>query len=211
MALIELYNKLYSSFGSQGWWPAERKFEMCIGAILTQNTSWGNVEKALQNLKKEKKLDARKIASMKKKELAELIRPAGYYNQKASYLKEFCLHLKKYDFSLNKMFEKKLPELRKELLSVKGIGPETADSIILYAAEKPIFVVDAYTKRIINRVYNEKYKNYNELQELFHKNLPKETKLFNEFHALLVKLGKGYCRKEKPLCSKCPLRKECSF
>ncbi|MEW6295002.1 MAG: endonuclease III domain-containing protein [Candidatus Diapherotrites archaeon] len=211
MKPIFLYKKLYSSFGLQGWWPAERTFEVCVGAILTQNTSWGNVEKALNNLKKEKRLDAKKISAMKNKELAELIRPAGYYNQKASYLKEFCLYLKKYNFNLNKFFSKKIPELRKELLSIKGIGPETADSMILYAAEKPVFVVDAYTKRIINRLYNRKYDDYNKLQEFFHENLPEDAGLFNEFHALLVRLGKDYCRKKKPLCRECPLRKECSF
>ncbi|MBU1120508.1 MAG: endonuclease III domain-containing protein [archaeon] len=212
MTPIQLYKKLYASFGSQHWWPASSRFEVIVGAILTQSTSWNNVEKAIKNLRKAKLLNSRKIASAKKQKIAGLIKPALYFNQKALYLQEFCRYLgKNYNHNLNKLFSKELPALRKELLSLKGIGEETADSIILYAAEKPIFVVDAYTKRILKRIYGKGDLGYVEVQSFFHSALPKNTKLFNEFHALLVKLGKDYCKKNNPLCRECPVLNSCDF
>ncbi|MAG08411.1 endonuclease [Candidatus Woesearchaeota archaeon] len=220
--LLDIYNKLYKKFDSQGWWPTTKegsikpsyhnkepltetqRLEICFGAILTQNTNWKNVEKAIINLNKEKLIDIRKINKINQEKLAGLIKSAGYFNQKAIKLKIFCAHLlENYKGSFNLLFSKKIKELREELLSIKGIGPETADSIILYAAEKPIFVIDAYTKRIMSRLgyYNEKT-GYDELQNLFMKNLPKDAKLFNEYHALLIEFGKQYCKK-KTNCNNC--------
>jgi endonuclease-3 related protein len=209
--LLELYKKLYTYFGPQHWWPAQTKFEVCVGAILTQNTAWQNVEKAIANLKKVRKLSLQGMLSLSEKELAGLIRSAGYYNQKAKRLKLFCEYVKEnYNGSLRRFFNKSLDELRKELLSLHGIGSETADSIILYAAEKPSFVIDAYTVRIIERVYNIRFKSRTELKQFFENRLPKDTKLYNEYHALLVELAKNFCKK-KPLCDKCPINKKCYY
>ncbi len=211
MKPLTLYKTLYSHFGSQHWWPASTKFEVCIGAILTQNTAWQNVEKAIRNLRKEKVLSIKKIAGTNNKKLAGLIRSSGYYNQKAKRLNLFCKYLiKNYGGNLNKFFNKPIKELREELLSLHGIGEETADSIILYAAEKPSFVVDAYTKRFIERFYAKPNLSYVEVQSFFERQLPNNTKLFNEFHALIVEFCKRHCRK-KPVCEKCFLNKECCY
>ena len=190
----KIYDILYKQFGPQHWWPANSRFEVIMGAILTQNTNWKNVEKAIKNLKERNLLNKEAIQNTPEKELASLIKPAGYYNQKAKKLKAFV------------KFEGEIT--RENLLNIWGIGPETVDSILLYAYNKPIFVIDAYTKRVINRL-GYKEQTYDELQTLFMENLPTDEKLFNEFHALLVQLGKNYC-KTKPVCEKCPLRKECS-
>ncbi len=207
--LLTLYKSLYEFFGPQHWWPAQSKFEVCIGAILTQNTAWRNVEKAIANLKKANKLSLEGILSLSEKELAKLIRSAGYYNQKAKKLKAFCSYIKEnYEGSLEKFFSKSIHELREELLSLHGIGSETADSIILYAADKPSFVVDAYTERIIERFCNLRFNSRDELKKFFESKLPKDVKLYNEYHALLVALGKHFCRK-KPLCLECPINKKC--
>lgn len=202
-----MYKKLYSSFGPQHWWPADTPFEVMVGAILTQNTSWTNVEKAINNLKRYNSLAAKKLYRLPHRHLAFLIRPAGYYNIKAKRLKDFlCFFLKYYHGDIKKMLDVPTPSLREELLSVKGIGPETADSILLYALKRPVFVVDAYTKRIIlrHRLIKEEA-SYNEIQNLFMRGLKPAVKLFNEFHALLVKLGKDFCLKNKPRCDLCPL------
>lgn len=202
-----IYERLHASFGPQHWWPAKTPFEVMVGAILTQNTNWLNVEKAINNLKKNKLLEPQKLYRLSHRRLASLIRPAGYYNIKAKRLKSFLKFLleyhrgKKKDMSLGQT-----PILRQQLLSVNGIGPETADSILLYALNKPVFVVDAYTKRILSRhrVIKEDT-GYDEVQNLFMTNLKKDAKLFNEFHALLVKLGKDFCLKSRPKCQICPL------
>jgi len=225
----KIYNKLFEHLGPQGWWPLtiegfhpkhhvgrpktdKHKFEIIIGAILTQNTNWKNVEKALYNLNKNNLIDTKKINKIKTEKLAELIRPSGYYNQKAKKLKNFSnFLLKKYNGELSLFFNKNIKELREELLSINGIGPETADSIILYAAEKPIFVIDAYTKRIYSRIFNIKHElGYEELQEIFEKNLKKDVKLFKEYHALLVELGKNCCKRKNPLCDGCPVNDYCN-
>lgn len=202
-----VYKKLYSRFGPQHWWPAESPFEVAVGAILTQNTNWQNVEKALNNLKKNKLLVPRKLYGLSHKRLASLIRPAGYYNIKARRLKEFLKFLiKSYKGSLAVMSLADTQALRDELLCVNGIGPETADSILLYALDKPVFVVDAYTKRVLARHHFIKEEvEYGVIQDLFMRNLAAETKLFNEFHALIVRLGKECCTKKKPKCGICPL------
>lgn len=205
--LLSIYKRLHKEFGPQYWWPGETPFEVIIGAILTQNTNWRNVEKAIKNLKKQKYLKPLSLKKISKRKLAALIRPAGYYNIKTDRLKEFIKFLyKEYDGKISKMGKEKLPILRSKLLSVKGIGPETADSILLYALNKPIFVIDAYTKRVITRhkILNHD-SSYHELQDLFMDNLKHNTKLFNEYHALLVKIGKDYCR-PKPNCTNCPLK-----
>ncbi|MCX5707199.1 MAG: endonuclease III domain-containing protein [Candidatus Omnitrophica bacterium] len=202
-----IYNKLYSRFGPQYWWPADSLFEVIVGAILTQNTSWLNAEKAISNLKKEKVLSPRKLHKLKLSKLTRLIKPSGYYNIKAKRLKEFLrFFVRNYQASINKLALVKTDKLREEFLLVNGIGPETADSILLYALDKPVFVIDAYTKRIFSRhgLLKEEA-SYEETQNLFSQNLKKEVKLFNEYHALLVRLAKDFCLKSKPRCQVCPL------
>ncbi len=211
-----IYDVLRQHFGPRNWWPGESRLEVVVGAILTQNTAWTNVERAIKNLKAQGMLEAPKaICKTGNRELGRLIRPSGYYNQKSERLKLFMEHIvDKYGGDLDVFLLSPGPtkELRKELLDLKGIGPETADSILLYAAERPIFVIDAYTKRIMSRVLDtkkaEKITNsYHELQQYFMSNLPLDTELFNDYHAQLVELGKNFCRK-KPMCegtNVCPL------
>jgi len=200
------------TYGPQYWWPAgdkNRETEIIIGAILTQNTSWTNVEKAIKNLRENNLIDFKKINKINSTKLANLIKSSGYYNQKAKKLKAFSNFIKKYDYNLKKLENKK--NLREELLKIHGIGKETADSILLYALNKPVFVIDAYTKRILHRLkLADENSSYDDLQKLFMENLPKDSKLFNEYHALLVKLGKDFCKK-KPVCDKCPLNNVCSY
>jgi endonuclease-3 related protein len=204
------YKKLYRAFGPQYWWPAKSRFEVIIGAILTQNTSWQNVEKAIANLKKAKALSARKLRRMPKGEIARLIKPSGFFNIKSKRLKEFLrFYFKSYKGDMKRLIRQNAQALRRQLLSVNGIGPETADSILLYALDKPVFVVDAYTKRIFSRhKFIPKNASYDEVQNLFSKNLKDEVKLYNEYHALLVRLAKDYCLKSNPKCSLCPVRGE---
>lgn len=205
--LLKIYQTLYNAFGPQHWWPGETPFEIAVGAILTQNTNWGNVEKAINNLKKSKSLSAKAIYKMPVDRLAILIKPAGYYNIKAKRLKSFINFLmSNYLGSMSKMKKEDLDNLREKLSSINGIGPETADSILLYALDKPVFVIDAYTKRILSRhKIMDNNKSYDEYQKLFHSSLKKDLKLFNEYHALFVKVGKTFCKLKKPLCSKCAL------
>lgn len=202
-----IYNKLLKSFGSQNWWPGETPLEVIIGTILTQNTSWNNVEKAIINLKKEGLLNVKGLKQISTKKLTHLIKAAGYYNIKAKRLKNFINYLSfTYGGSIKKMFKKDFLLLRSELLNLNGIGEETADSILLYAGEKPIFVVDAYTKRILQRHHLiEKDATYSQIQNFFMDNLKKDSKLFNEYHALLVYLGKNICTK-RPYCEICPIK-----
>lgn len=208
-SLLTIYDLLYAKFGPRHWWPGDTKIEIIIGAILTQNTSWANVERAIRNIKKERALSVSRLSDISEKKLARLIRPSGYYNIKADRIKKFLRFLNMHhNGSINKMFRSDLYELREKLLSVKGIGQETADSILLYAGNKPVFVVDAYTKRVLSRhgLINEDA-DYEEMQSLFMSNLKKDERLFNEFHALIVELGKSVCKSRKPLCSMCPIRK----
>ncbi len=205
--LISMYHKLYDNLGPSHWWPGESILEICIGAILTQNTNWQNVEKAISNLKKEKLLDANALYNLSTDTLAFLIKPAGYYNIKTKRIKNFLHFLKsEVNLEIEKLKEYELSILRKKLLSINGIGPETADSMLLYAFEKPIFVVDAYTARIFSRhkLIPEEI-TYEELQTFSHAYLPQDLMVYKEFHALLVRTGKIWCRKKTPLCKKCPL------
>lgn len=206
--LNKMYTQLYKAFGPQHWWPGETPFEIAVGAVLTQNTNWGNVERAINNLKRQKALTARTLQQMTDKKLALLIKPAGYFNIKTKRLKEFLNFLvNHYKGSMAKMGVEDAQPLRKKLLNINGIGPETADSILLYALEKPVFVIDAYTRRVLERhkLILEKA-TYHEIQAMFHRNLPHNTELFNEYHALFVRLGKDFC-KTKPKCEGCPLEK----
>lgn len=208
--LLNIYKKLYRAFGPQHWWPADTAFEVVLGAILTQSTSWQNVERAITNLKNAKSLSFKKLLKMKTRRLAQLIRPAGYYHIKAQRLKNFVLFMeKKYCGNFNRMERQDVSVLRQQLLSVCGIGPETADSILLYAFQKPVFVVDAYTRRIFSRHgFVKQDVSYDVLQRLFILNLPAQDRLFNEYHALLVRLGKEFCKKTKMKCQSCPLAEE---
>ena len=226
--LTLIYHKLLSNFSHQHWWPVtlenelmpkyhkniklneKQKLEICFGAILAQNTNWKNVEKAIIELNKNNLIDINKIMKIQNNKLAKIIKSSGYHNQKAKKLKNFCgFLLKNYNGNLDLLFKNNIEELIKQLLAVNGIGPETADSIILYAAKEPIFAIDAYTKRIMHRIGYKEQK-YDELQKLFMENLSNDEKLFNEYHALLVELGKNICKK-KPLCGKCPINIYCSY
>ena len=208
MKLLNIYNKLRSHFGPRHWWPAKTPFEVMVGAILTQNTAWSNVEKAINNLKRKKLLTPQKMMRVPAKNLKTLIRPSGFYNEKAKKLKNFAEFLIKFsNGNVDKLKSYNASTLRRKLLSVKGIGPETADSILLYALDKPVFVVDAYTKRIFARhKLLPRDATYEETQKFFTRALPRKTKLFNEYHALIVEVGKNYCRKKRPLCEICPLK-----
>lgn len=201
------YDLLFEHYGPRCWWPGDSPFEVIVGAILTQNTNWGNVEKAITNLKKHSLLDAKKLYNLDSSMLAELIRPAGYFNVKTKRLKNF-LHefIKDFNADIGKLQSEDLKKTREWLLDINGIGQETADSILLYALKKPIFVIDAYTKRILERhnMVPEEV-SYNELQELFMDNLDHDIQMFNEYHALIVQTCKDFCKK-KPLCDSCPLK-----
>ncbi|HMK57204.1 MAG TPA: endonuclease III domain-containing protein [Dissulfurispiraceae bacterium] len=209
LSLYRLYDRLYNFYGQQHWWPGDTPFEIAVGAILTQNTNWGNVEKAIRNLKANGALNARAIHRMPLDGLATLIRPSGYFNIKAKRLKAFIDYLvEHYEGSMARMKKGVAETLRPELLGINGIGQETADSILLYALDKPVFVIDAYTKRVLSRheLMNSKA-SYSEYQLLFHSALLPEVRLFNEYHALLVRVGKDYC-KPRPQCDGCPLSAE---
>ncbi|MCB2228429.1 MAG: endonuclease III domain-containing protein [Desulfarculaceae bacterium] len=204
--LQELYQRLLDAYGPQDWWPGDTPFEVMIGAVLTQNTNWGNVEKAIANLKRADELSLPALSALPPQKLAELIRPAGYYNLKAKRLANLLAMIhERWDGDLEWFFSQGTDTVRRSLLEVKGVGPETADSIALYAAQKPVFVVDAYTFRILGRhCLAEPDMGYFELQEVFMDALPAEVALFNEYHALLVRLGKERCKKTNPRCEGCP-------
>jgi len=211
-ALLNIYRRLLDHFGPQHWWPAEEPFEVIVGAILTQSAAWGNVEKAIANLKAAEALSPAKLRRLQLPRLAKLVHPCGYYNAKALKLKSFAFWLgNHYDDDLDRLFASKTDDLRQQLLSIHGIGQETADSILLYAASKPIFVIDAYTRRIINRIGLAPGKDsYAVYQTWFMEHLPPDIALFNEYHALLVCLGKNICRRY-PLCHQCCLSDMCHF
>ncbi|MBI2067327.1 MAG: endonuclease III domain-containing protein [Deltaproteobacteria bacterium] len=221
--LIDYFKTALEKLGPQHWWPGETPFEVCVGAILTQNTNWGNVEKAINNLKSASVLEPRKLYGLPPLRLAELIRPAGYFNIKTKRLRSFLKFLlEEYEGDLDRMFQENTETLREKLLSVKGIGPETCDSILLYAGQKPVFVVDAYTKRIFVRhqLLSEE-DDYFSIQEYFADHLSGyggaplgaplngvqqagPLQLFNEFHALIVNIGKNWCKSREPDCENCP-------
>jgi len=204
--LLEAYHLMLGRFGRQHWWPGETPFEVMVGAVLTQNTNWKNVEKAISNLKERGLLTPRGLYHLSTAELGRLIRPAGYYNVKAKRLKNLVTRfVDEFDGEVSRLMSLSVEDARAFLLSINGIGEETADSIILYALERPIFVVDAYTKRILFRhsLISEDAI-YSEVQGLFMDRLEPDTALFNEYHALIVRVGKEYC-KNPPKCDDCPL------
>jgi len=206
--LVEMFDLLLKGFGPQNWWPADTELEMMVGAVLTQNTNWKNVEKAIQNLKRKGMLSVDALHSLPTNEVAQEIRPAGYFNIKARRLKNLIQFImEQYEGTISLFLEEGTQSLREGLLSINGVGPETADSIVLYAARRPIFVIDTYTHRILSRhgMIDEEA-GYYDLQELFMDHLPDNADLFGEFHALIVRVGKDCCRK-KPLCNQCPLEK----
>ncbi len=207
-AFLEAYSLVLKHFGPQGWWPGETEIEIVVGAVLTQNTNWANVTTAISGLKSAGLLEFNALADLPVSALAEYIRPSGYYNIKARRLQNLLQMIRhKYDGQLGLLLADETGRARENLLSVKGVGPETADSILLYAGGHPVFVVDAYTHRVFSRhgmVAEET--DYHEVQEEFERHLPRDATLYNEFHALIVVLGKQYCKKTKPLCGSCPLR-----
>lgn len=208
--LAAIFNRLLERFGPRFWWPAETPFEVCIGAILTQNTAWTNVEKAISALKSADVLTVEGIGAIEAGRLAELVRPSGYYNVKSVRIKGFVNWLReRHNGSLDAMFSGEWRELRRELLKVSGIGPETCDSILLYAGNKPTFVVDAYTRRLFRRLgLLPADAGYDETRRVFMEHLPGDVRLFNEYHALIVEECKTFCR-IRPLCGHCPLAPLC--
>lgn len=211
----QAYRKLYSFFGPQGWWPAESALEMVVGAVLTQNTNWNNVEKAIGNLRDAGVLNYEALVALPQDDLAGYIRPSGFFNVKAKRLSKLLLMIKQtYSGDLGALLSDELWNARDALLGVNGVGPETADSILLYAGGHEIFVVDAYTHRIFSR-HNmvDEETDYQSIQETFMANLPADAQLYNEFHALIVVTAKEFCKKNNPLCSACPLRglNDCCF
>ncbi len=208
-ALHSYFDALFAAYGPQHWWPGRTRFEIIVGAILTQNTSWTSVERAIRNLRTARLLSPNAIRKAPSAKLAQLLRPSGYFRQKTRTLKSFVKFLfDTYDGSLNNLFATPTPHLRDQLLSLRGIGPETADSILLYAGKHPVFVVDAYTRRILERhgLAHPKL-SYHQIRKLFESSLPADHQLFNEFHALIVHTGKHFCRKTIPACSRCPLHR----
>jgi len=205
--LTKVYNTLLKSFGPQGWWPGDTPFEVMVGAVLTQNTNWLNVSKAIDNIKRAGLLDPRKLLSNQSK-VPHLVKPSGFYKLKGQRLLALCDYfIARYQANVKKMKKRNLTSLRDELLTIKGVGKETADSILLYALDRPVFVVDAYTRRIFSRhnyfLYDDPY---DEIRLLFEHSLPRRSKIYNELHALLVRLGKTRCKKNEPLCNTCPLQ-----
>ena len=207
--LLDLYDKLIEQHGSLKWWPADTSFEVALGAILTQATAWRNVVKAIDNLKEADAFTPDDINKISQEELEQLLRPSGYFRMKAKKVRAFVEHITKRP--MHEMFKQDVPELREELLSIYGVGPETADSIILYAAEKPSFVVDNYTYRLLSRLgWIDGNYHYERLRDLFMINLPADVELFNEFHALIVRHGSRVCQKT-PECEKCSLQSKCQY
>lgn len=204
--LREIYRRLMDRYGPQHWWPAREPFEVIVGAILTQSAAWTNVEKAINNLRAAGNLSPEMLRRLPDAALADLIHPSGYYNVKARKLKAFARWFgERYGDILDRLFAHDIDRLRRELLGIYGIGEETADSIMLYAGHKPVFVVDAYTRRIVGRLgLAPRGRSYAAYQALFMENLPADARLYNEYHALLVRLAKEVCR-TRPLCRECCL------
>ncbi len=208
---MAIYERLYKYFGPSHWWPADTPFEIIVGAILTQNVAWKNVEKAIINLRDAGLLEPEAIYGTSKEELETLIRPAGFYRAKAKKLKAFVEHLRKrYNGSLSAMFSRPLTELRQEMLAIYGIGPETADAILCYAGNYPIMVMDVYTRRVFTRMgFFDDNISYDGMQAFFMDNLPEDQHLYKEYHALIDGLAKHFCRKNRPECQGCPLGDIC--
>jgi endonuclease-3 related protein len=207
LELVRAYDRLFDAFGPQHWWPGDSPFEIIVGAVLVQNTSWRNVERAIQNLRDAAVMSPVAMYALPPEELAELIRPAGYYQVKTRRLRNLLQFvLDNFGGSLDEMFTTDLSTLREQLLAVHGIGPETADAILLYAGGLPTFVVDTYTHRVLARHGWIGYEaDYHEIKDYFESTLPADAPLYNEYHALLVRVGKDFCRRTAPKCEACPL------
>jgi len=205
---VGIYRALHAHFGDLDWWPADGPFEVMVGAVLTQRTAWRNVELALANLREAGVRDEVSLLAVPGDRLEELLRPSGTYRQKAARLRDLMGAVESTGGSLEAFLNLPTGELRERLLAIKGIGPETADSIILYAAGKPVFVVDAYTRRVLARLGVDTVGSYDEVALWFTEGLPEEAPLFNNYHAALVELGKAFCRSE-PVCGGCPLLSMC--
>ncbi len=205
-ALIDIYERLSRHYGPTDWWPGDTPFEIAVGAILTQNTNWKNVERAIANLKRERLLGPKKILACEDAVLEAALRPSGYFRIKTRRLRNFCRYLvERYRGSMKRLAAQPLDILRAELLAVNGIGPETADDILLYACDKPVFVVDAYTRRIFSRHgLCAPDIAYEPLRALFERNLEPDLHLYKEYHGLIVFVGKDFCRRT-PKCAECPL------
>ncbi|WP_319543951.1 endonuclease III domain-containing protein [uncultured Pseudodesulfovibrio sp.] len=206
--ILAMYETMHAALGDSAWWPGETPFEIAIGAILTQNTNWTNVEKAISNLRKSDLLTPEAMHNVPIHDLAELIRPAGYYNIKARRIFNFLSFLRdEVSYNISLLKEYSLDRIRPKLLAVNGIGPETADAILLYAFEFPTFVIDAYTARLVHR-HGLAFEGieYDELQSLFMDVLPQDVAIYNEYHALIVRIGKDWCKKKQGLCDTCPLQ-----
>ena len=213
LSLPELYDRLFAAYGEQHWWPGETPFEVMVGAILTQNTAWTNVERAISALREADALNPEALRTRPIDELAALIRPSGYFNAKARKLRALGDYLAGYNDDIEKLFNSKpLNELREELLALHGVGPETADSMLLYAGNLPSFVIDAYTMRVLQRlgiINSDSKPKYEDVRALFQQSLPTDVQLFNEYHALFVAHGKDVCKSRKPLCYDCVLMENC--
>jgi len=207
-AILTIYKTLHAHYGNLKWWPAKTPYEVMVGAVLTQNTAWGNVEKAIANFGDN--LTPQFVLDVDIATLMDIIRPSGFFTQKAAYLKALTQWFALYNFDITAIQCRPLEKLRPELLSIKGIGKETADCILLYAFGFPTFVVDAYTVRLLERYSIEAGKGYDAIKTYFEKNLPPSVEIFNNYHALIVINGKDNCRKSKPKCSNCPLTKTCA-
>ena len=210
---LEVYRRLMAAYGPQGWWPgAEEPLEVCIGAILAQNTAWTNAERALARLKEAGVMSTAALAALPAEELTELLRPSGTFRSKSLTVQAFVAHLgERYGGDLARMLARPMDSLREELLGIRGIGPETADDILLYAAGHPSFVVDAYTRRILNRIgVHLERDSYEAWRTFFMERLPTDVTLFNEYHALLDRLGSRVCLKRAPRCYECPLQQICA-
>ena len=205
--ILSIYENLYAHYGDLHWWPAKSPYEIMVGAVLTQNTAWGNVEKAIANFGE--RLSPQFVYDVSMAELINIIRPAGFFNQKAVYLKAVTEWFAGYNFDISIARQVPLEKLRPQLLSIKGIGKETADCILLYALGFPTFVVDAYTVRLCERYPIDAGKSYDAIKMHFEKKLPQSIRIYNNYHALIVINGKDNCRKNKPLCGSCPLNETC--
>jgi endonuclease III related protein len=207
-ALQEAFERLLQAYGPQHWWPGESPFDVIVGAVLVQNTSWKNVERAIANLREAGVMSPRALYELPPQELAELIRPAGYFQVKTKRLRNLLRFIvEEHDGSLEMMFQTSLATLREQLLSIHGIGPETADAILLYAGGQPTFVVDTYAHRVLARHgWIDYAATYDEIKDFFESSLPRDARLYNEYHALLVRVGKDCCRRGVPKCGECPLQ-----
>jgi len=206
-SVLQIYEMLHARYGNLDWWPASTPFEVMVGAVLTQNTAWSNVEKAIANFAD---LSPQFVQNCEITELAEIVRPAGFFNQKSVYLKAVTAWFMEYGFDVSTVQREPIEKLRPELLSVKGVGKETADSILLYALGFPTFVVDAYTMRLCERYILDVGKGYDTVKEYFENSLIRDANLYNNYHAMIVINAKEYCRKSKPFCENCPLGENCA-